>query len=77
MSKSSRIQCKSMLYSWKAFDTAIKLSEEALSANEFKKYSNLSQLVHKLFFKFDKDWRNYRADTIEETSTSEEIFNGV
>ena len=66
-----------MLYSWKAFDTAIKLPEEALYANEFKKYSNLSQLVHKLFFKFDKDWRNYRADTIEETSTSEEIFNGV
>ena len=73
MSTSSRIQFEAMLDSWKAFDTAIKLSEQALATNEFKKYSILSQLVHENFFKFDKDYRNYKAETIEESGKLEEI----
>ena len=77
MSTSSRIQTKAMLDSWRAFDTAIKLSTQALAANKVKKYKNLSQLVHENFFKYDKDYWNYKADTIEKSAKSEETFNGV
>ena len=57
-----------MLDSWRSFDTAIKLSTQALAANKVKKYKNLSQLVHENFFKYDKDYWNYKADTIEKSA---------
>ena len=66
-----------MLDSWGAFDTAIKLSEQALAQNKVKKFSNLSQLVHENFFKYDKDYRNYKSDTIEKSAGSENMFNGT
>ena len=66
-----------MLDSWGAFDTAIKLSEQALASNKFKKFSNLSQLVHENFFKYDKDYRNYKSDTIEKSANTEDMFNGT
>ena len=35
----------------------------------------LSELVHENFFKFDRDWRNYKTDTIKKTAKTEEAFN--
>ena len=66
-----------MINSWTAFDTAVKLSEQALAFNQFKSYADLKQLLHKLFFQFDKDFRNYKAYIIEKTVKTEEIFNGL
>ena len=77
MSTTSRIELKDMLDSWKAFDGAIIASEKALSAKTVENYSNLSQLVHKNFFEFDKDYRNYKNDTIEQSVNSEKMFNEV
>ena len=64
-----------MIDSWKAFDNSVKLSEEALAADKFKNYANLKQLVHKCFFKFDRDFRNYKADIIKKAVNCEEKFN--
>ena len=75
MSASSRSLYEVMLTSWKAFDKSISLSEQALSANLFKKYSILSQLVHRNFFQFDKDYRSYKADTIEKSAV--DVYNVV
>ena len=63
--------------SWGAFDTSVKLSDNALAANKVKKYQNLTQLIHENFFKFDKDYRNYKTDIIEKNAKTEEIFNGT
>ena len=60
MSTATRVQFKAMLDSWGAFDTSIKLSENALNANKVKKFANLKQLIHENFFKFDKEYRNYK-----------------
>ena len=66
---------KAMLDSWGAFDTAIKLSTLALIGKKTARYKNLSQLVHENFFKFDKDWRVFKADTIQKVTKTEEGFN--
>ena len=58
MTTVARLQYKAMVNSWGAFDTAVKLSEQALAANKIKKYANLKQLVHENFFKFDRDFCN-------------------
>ena len=68
---------KAMLDSWGAFDTAIKLSTLALIGKKTARYKNLSQLVHENFFKFDKDWRVFKADTIQKVTKTEEGFNEV
>ena len=65
MSTVARLQYKAMMDSWGAFDTSVKLSEKALASNKTKKYEGLKQLVHKNYFKFDKDFRNYKSDIIE------------
>ena len=72
---STRHPDKVMLDSWGAFETAIKLSTQALSGGKIARYKNLSQLVHENFFKFDKDWRNYKVDTIQKVCKTEEAFN--
>ena len=77
MSTASRLQYKAKLDSWGAFDTSIQLSEQALAANKIKKYQNLKELIHENYFKFDRDYRNYKADTIEKTAKTEEVFNGT
>jgi hypothetical protein len=64
-----------MLDSWGAFDTAVKLSEKALTEGKTSRFKNLRQLVHDNYFKFDKDWRNYKADTIQKTCETEVAFN--
>ena len=66
---------KVMMDSWGAFDTAIRLSNQALTAGKTARYRNLSQLVHENFFKFDKDWRTYKTDIIQKTCKTEEAFN--
>ena len=66
---------KVMMDSWGAFDTAIRLSNQALTAGKTARYRNLSQLVHENFFKFDKDWRTFKADIIQKTCKTEEAFN--
>ena len=65
MSTVTRLQLKAMMDSWGAFDTSVKLSENALAASKAKKYLSLTQLVHENYFKFDKDYRNYKTDIIE------------
>ena len=55
MSTVTRLQLKAMMDSWGAFDTSVKLSENALAASKAKKYHSLTQLVHENYFKFDKD----------------------
>ena len=72
---SARHPDKVMLDSWGAFDTAIKLSTQALAGKKPARFKNLSQLVHENFFKFDKDWRSYKADTIQKVAKTEEAFN--
>ena len=64
-----------MIDSWCAFDNSIKLSENALKGNKVENYSNLKKLVHQNFFNFDKDFRNYKAVTIENAANSERIFH--
>ena len=64
-----------MLDSWGAFDTAIQLSTQALAGGKTSRYKSLSQLVHENFFKFNKDWRIYKADTIQKTCKTELAFN--
>ena len=76
MSTVSRLQFKAMMDSWGAFDTSVKLSEQALASNKTKKYEGLKQLVHENYFKFDKDFRNYKADIIEKQARTEANFNG-
>merc|ERR1712082_435313 len=66
---------KVMLDSWGAFDTSIKLSNQAIGGGKASRFKNLSELVHENFFKFDKEWRNYKADTIKKTAKTEEAFN--
>ena len=41
MSTATRLQFKAMLDSFGAFDTSVKLSENALNANKVKKFANL------------------------------------
>merc|ERR1711888_59300 len=64
-----------MLDSWGAFDTAIQLSNITIEEGKVTKFKYLSKLVHENFFEFDKDWRNYKADTIEKTAKTKEAFN--
>ena len=66
---------KVMLDSWGVFDTAIQLSNQAIEEGKVSRFKNLSELVHENFFKFNKDWRNYKADTIKKTTKTEEAFN--
>ena len=54
-----------MLDSWIAFDAAIKLAENALTTNKVESFANLLSLVHKNFFDFDREFRNFKADVIE------------
>ena len=75
MSRSSRLESKAMLESWGAFDMAIKLSEQALSANKYEHFSNMSLLVHEKFFNFDKEYRNYKVNKKEKSAKSEETFS--
>ena len=76
MSTVARLQYKAMMDSWGAFDTAVKLAENALASNKIKKFASLKQLVHENYFKFDKDFRNYKADVIEKQAKTEANFNG-
>ena len=76
MSTVSRLQFNAMMDIWGAFDTSVKLSEQALASNKTKKYKGLKQLVHENYFKFDKDFRNYKADIIEKQARTEANFNG-
>ena len=76
MSTVSRLQFKAMMDSWGAFDTSVKLAEQALALNKTKKYEGLKQLVHENYFKFDKDFRNYKSDIIEKQARTEANFNG-
>ena len=66
---------KAMLDSWGSFDTAVKLGNQALSSAKTSRFKNLSQLVHENYFKFDRDWRTYKADTILKACKTEEAFN--
>ena len=72
---SNRHPDKVMMDSWGAFDTAIQLSNQALADGKAARFKNLSELVHETFFKFNRDWRNYKADTIKKTAKTEEAFN--
>ena len=72
---SNRHPDKVMIDSWGVFDTAIQLSNQALADGKVSRYKNLSELVHENFFKFDRDWRNYKTDTIKKTAKTEEAFN--
>ena len=71
---SNRHPDKVMMDSWGAFDTAIQLSNKALADGKAARFKNLSELVHETFFKFNRDWRNYKADTIKKTAKTEEAF---
>ena len=64
-----------MLDSWGAFDTTIKLSNQALTAVKTARFKKLSDQLDENFFKFDRDWRTYKADTILKTCKTEEAFN--
>ena len=66
---------KAMLDSWGAFDTTIKLSNQALTAVKTARFKKLSDQLDENFFKFDRDWRTYKADTILKTCKTEEAFN--
>ena len=72
---SFRYPDKVMLDSWGAFNEAIQLSNDAIEDGKVTKFKNLSELVHENYFKFNKDWRNYKADTIKKTAKTEEAFN--
>ena len=52
---SNRHPDKVMLDSWGAFDTAIKLSNKAIEGGKVSRFKNLSELVNKNYFKFDKE----------------------
>merc|ERR1712082_455112 len=66
---------KVMLDSWGAFDTSIQLSNQAIEEGKVNMFKYLSKLVTVNFFEFDKDWRNYKADTIKKTAKTKEAFN--
>ena len=76
MSSVTRLKFKMMMDSWCTFNTSIESSVYALNANKVEKFSNLKQLVHENFFRFDKDFRIYKSDIIEKAAKSEDIFNG-
>lgn len=69
---SNRHPDKVMIDSWGVFHTAIQLSNQALADGKVSRYKNLSEPVHENFFKFDRDWRNYKTDTIKKTAKTEE-----
>ena len=71
----SRHPDKAMLDSWGSFDTSVKLSNQALSSVKTSRFKNLSQLVHENYFKFDRDWRTYKAETILKVCKTEDAFN--
>ena len=75
MTCQTEVQFNVMLDSWNIFDASIELSVNALNANKAHTFTYLKQLVHKNFFEFDKEFRNYKAIIIEKAAPNEEMFN--
>ena len=66
-----------MLESWGSFDTTVKLLINAQKKNQTRRYKALIDSIDTAFFKFDKDFRVYKAEVIKKECKTLEAFNAT
>ena len=66
-----------MLKLWGSFDTTVKLVINAKQKGQTRRYKALIDTIDTAFFKFDEEFRLYKAELIKKECNTEAAFNAV
>ena len=69
----SRYPDKNMLKGWGAYDTTIKLCNQAHTRKNVRRYQRLLNTLQSSFYKFDEDWRLFKGDAIKKNNEEDAI----
>ena len=66
-----------MLKLWGSFDTTVKLVVNAKQKAQTRRYKALIDTIDTAFFKFDEEFRLYKAEVIKKESNTDAAFNAI